>query len=355
MARTKGACGMTRSSGGNDRSGSVRSTDPSASTIVEEERPVRRKRRGRRAVALSILGVLILIGAAVAAGFLIVNALVGHVPRVHVGGLPASGASQTVLITGAGFGATGTTVPLSSKPQFSGLIMMLYINAGHKAGAVVSIPSLAVVPVPGVGSTKLEVALKVGGPTLLVQTVEQFTHVPINHYAQVDFNHVAKMIDAVGGVDVDILKASTSFGHKFQAGTNHLNGVTALYYVRDKSITETARILRQQNLIRAILFKLADRHLLTNPAPTVHVLSALTSMLTVDSNFTNSALMSLATQLSSLSGKAGTFLTVPAHTIGPKVFLDAQVSGQIWQAIKKDKVAAFARNNPSTVTPSVVP
>ncbi len=346
---------MTRPSSGSDRSGSVRSTDPSASTIVEEERPVRRKRRGRRAVALSILGVLILIGAAVAAGFLIVNALVSHVPRVHVGGLPASGASQTVLITGSGFLPSGTAAPVASKVQFTGLIMMLHINAGHKAGAVVSIPPQAVVQVPGVGSTKLEDALQVGGPTLLVQTVEQFTHVPINHYARVDFSHVAKMIDAVGGVDVDIAAASTSFGHKFQAGTNHLTGVTALYYARDKSVTESARILRQQNLIRAILFKLADRHLLTNPTTAVHVLSALTSMLTVDSNFSNSALMSLATQLGSLSGKAGTFLTVPSHTVGKKVFLDTQVSSQIWQAIKKDKVAAFAQQNQSTVTPSVVP
>src|ERR1035438_4795070 len=120
---------MTGASSGNDPGGSGQATAAHASTVTEAAQPVKRKPRGRRNVALSGLGVLVLIGAAAAAGFLIVHNMVSRVPRINVGQLPASGVSQTVLITGAGFGATGGSTPVSSQAQFSGLIMLLHINA----------------------------------------------------------------------------------------------------------------------------------------------------------------------------------------------------------------------------------
>jgi LCP family protein required for cell wall assembly len=345
---------MTDRPSGNDPAGPA----PSPGPTPEADQPARQMQRRRR-ITLSVLAAVVLIGAIVAAGFVLIGNLTSSIPRTHVGRLAGPASSETVLITGAGLGPTGLTASASasasSAPQFSGLIMMLHINVSKKAGGVVSIPPLAMVQVPGAGRAPIENALGFGGPTLLVQTVEQLTNLPINHYAQIDFAHVSKMIDAVGGVDVDIPKPSVSFGHKFQAGQNQLNGVTALYYVRDPSITEEGRVLRQQNLVRAILFKLANRHLLTNPVTMVHVLSALTSMLTVDSNFTNSDLMTLAKELSSLNGKAGTFLTAPYYTAGAKVYLDARISGQLWQATKQDSIAAFAKKYPFTVTPQVVP
>ncbi len=344
---------MTGTSSGNDPGGSAQATAAHASTVVEEQPPVKRKPRGRRNVMLSGLGVLVLIGAAAAAGFLIVNNLVSRVPRINVGRLPPSGVSQTILITGTGFGATGGSAPVS-QAQFSGLIMLLHINARQNAGAVVSIPPRVMVQVPGKGTMELQGALAAGGPALLVRTVEQLTHVQINHYAQVDFSHAAKVINALGGVDVSMLKPSASAGHTFHAGINHLNGATALYYALDTSTTDGDRILRQQNLLRAMMSKLG-RHLLTTPLTMVRVLGALTSMMTVDSNFTNSELMALAKDLGALSGKAGTFVTAPSHAVGKRVVLDTPASSQLWRAITHDSVAAFARSAPSTVTPPVVP
>jgi LCP family protein required for cell wall assembly len=344
---------MTGTPSGHDPADSSHSTGP-ISEAAGADQPARQKQRRRR-ITRSVLVAMVLIGVMVAAGFVLIGNLASSIPRTHIGRLVvSSGTSQTVLITGVGLGPTGSSSS-GSGPQFSGLIMMLHIDASKKAGGVVSIPPLAVVQVPSVGTAPIDSALGYGGATLLVQTVEQLTNVPINHYAQIDFAHVSKMIDAIGGVDVAIPTPSVSFGHTFQAGNNQLNGVTALYYVRDPSITEADRVLRQQNLVRAILFKLADKHLLTNPLTMVHVLSALTSMLTVDSNFTNSDLMTLAQELGSLNSKAGTFLTAPYHTAGAKVYLDAQSSGQLWQAIKQDSIRAFATKYPSTVTPQVVP
>ena len=76
--------------------------------------------------------------------------------------------------------------------------------------------------------------------------------------------------------------------YTFHAGVNHLNGITAVYYVRNPSLTAEARVLRQQSLLRAILDKIASEHLLTNPVTLYRVVHALVAMLTVDSNFTNS-------------------------------------------------------------------
>jgi LCP family protein required for cell wall assembly len=344
---------MTGTSSGNDPGGSAQATAAHASTVVEEQPPVKRKPRGRRNVMLSGLGILVLIGAAAAAGFLIVNNLVSRVPRINVGRLSPSGVSQTILITGTGFGATGGSAPVP-QAQFSGLIMLLHINARQNAGAVVSIPPRVMVQVPGKGTMELQGALAAGGPALLVRTVEQLTHVQINHYAQVDFSHAAKVINALGGVDVSMLKPSASAGHTFHAGINHLNGATALYYALDTSTTDGDRILRQQNLLRAMMSKLG-RHLLTTPLTMVRVLGALTSMMTVDSNFTNSELMALAKELGALRGQAGTFVTAPSHAAGGKLVLDTPMSSRLWRAITHDSVAAFARKDPSTVTPPVVP
>jgi hypothetical protein len=75
-------------------------------------------------------------------------------------------------------------------------------------------------------------------------------------------------------------------------------------------------VLRQQSLIRAVLRKIAGAHLLTNPVTTFHVLSALTAMLTVDSNFTNTELASLASELKGLGSSAGSYVTAPSPGTG---------------------------------------
>ena len=322
----------------------------------------RSRRRSVRIATVSLASVFALLAAVAVGGVVVLNHLASSIRRIPVSfakldtaGRPAAaagGGSMTVLITGAGMGPTGSPAGGSGT---SGLIMLLHVNANHQAGGVVSIPPQSVVPVPGHGDTQIQDALAIGGPSLLVQTVERLTHVQIEHYARLDFSHVASVVDAVGGVDVVLPGATTSFGHTFHAGVNHLDGLTALYYARQPSLTEEGRVLRQQSLIRAVLDKIANSHLLTNPLTTFHVLSALTAMLTVDSNFTNAGVAALASQLRSLSSRAGAFVTAPTHAAGTRLLIDRRVGTRLWQAIQQDAIAAFARSYPATVTPQQVP
>ncbi|HEY6275000.1 MAG TPA: LCP family protein [Streptosporangiaceae bacterium] len=321
----------------------VAAAEPGAHAGPGESRAGGRKHRWRRVAVFSLASLLALAGVLVAAGFLAVNHLASNVKRIHVARLdaaaaPAGGsAPMNVLITGQE-GAPG------SNGTPSGLIMILHINAGQKAGGVVSIHPLAMVGVPGHGQTELQNALVFGGPSLLVQTVEQLTSVPLQHYARIDFPHVANVIDTIGGVDVQT-----------SGGTIHLDGAGALAYAGNPALTEEGRVLRQQDLIRAVLAKIANNHLLTNPTTVFGVLNALTAMLTVDSNFTNSQLAELAKALGGLSGSAATFVGAPYNTTGGRVFLVPGTSQQLWTAIRQGSLGTFASKYPSAVTPAAVP
>ena len=332
------------------------SSEPSVRRASDQaEEPGKPKRRGRRVVLVSLGSVLAVAIAATIGIYAYVNHTVSSVPRVHVGGLVGTGSSgETFLIAGAPNEPNGTPVQ-GVRPQYTKLFMLLHINPDGRAGGVVSIPGDTMVQVPGVGAEPLWIAFKTGGPSLLVSTVRQLTGIPINHYAEINLSHLTKLIDAVGGVNVTIPAASSSYGHLFSSGVNHLTGITATYYDLDPSITDEVRVLRQENLLRAIMIKIANYHLLTNPVTTIRLLNAITGALTVDSNMTNSDIESLARKLSGLGTSAATFVITPTETVNGKLVPNTAVADQLWTAIKKNSIAKFATAFPATVTPPVVP
>jgi LCP family protein required for cell wall assembly len=285
--------------------------------------------------------------------YAVVNHLESNIRRIPVtlAAAPQDSKRLTVLITSTETGPTGLSGPASTA---TGMIMLLHLDADGVTGGVVSIPGSTVVPVPGHGTTAIQNATVYGGPSLLVQTVHQLTGVPIDHFARVDFNRLVDLVNAVGGVDVTIPTTFTSYGHTFAAGVNHLGGVTALYYARDPAISEQTRVLRQQNLLRAAINKIVHTRLLTNPIETINLLNALTSALTVDSNFTNSELISLASSLKNVTSNNGTFVTAPTTVVNGQEVLNSAISDQLWSAVENDSIAAFAKQYPSTATPTTV-
>jgi LCP family protein required for cell wall assembly len=318
--------------------------------------PHRRKRRPWRIALIAIGALLGLVLAVAAGGYAYVNHLASSIPRIKVAGLVAATSSQqTILVTANPFGPTGLNGQSTSKASYSKLFMLLHINANGKAGGAVTIPGDTIVNVPGHGAQPLWKADKEGGPSLVVKTITGATGVPINHYARIDFNHVSSLLDAIGGITVTIPETSTAFGQTFHKGVNSLTGVTAVFYARDPSLSDEARTLRQEVIVREALAKIGNEHLLTNPITMVSVLKAITSALTVDSNMNNSQVMSLATKLGGLSGSAATFVTASTQTVHGKLVLNTTIDSQLWTAVKQDNLAGFAIQYPTTVTPQVVP
>jgi LCP family protein required for cell wall assembly len=324
----------------------------------EQEQPPRRRRRGLRIALVTVSSFVVLAGAIAVGGYAYVNHLASSIQRIPVsfakldtaaGGSSEYGGAMTVLITGKGIGPTGgMSVPEDS---ISGLIMLLHVNAEGYSGGVVSIPPQSIVRVPGHGRTTLDNAMKFGGPDLLVRTIENLTHVQINHYARIDFTHVDRVVNDMGGVNVTLPDVTSSFGHMFHLGVNHLNGREALDYAREPAISEEARVLRQQSLMRAVIRKIEFRHLLSNPVTSYRDLHALISMLTVDSSFTTSEIEHLAREVRDLTGSTD-YVTAPVHTRDGQVHLDRAISRHLWAAIRQDSISAFARRYPFTVTPA---
>jgi LCP family protein required for cell wall assembly len=316
-----------------------------------ESGPPTRRHRGLRITLLAFAGLIVLAGAIVAGTFAYLNHEAGRIHRVPVKVAPqAAGAPMTILLTGNQIGYTGTSKTDTGQ---TGLIMLLHINANQKAGGVVSLSPQLEAKVPGHGQMQLVDVLKAGGPSLLVSTVQSLTGVPINHYARIDFNHTAAVVNALGGVTVVLPDTTTAFGHVLKVGVNQLNGVTAVAYVRQTTpLSEQERVLRQQNLMRAMLTKMANKRLLTNPVTAVRLLNAITGALTVDANFSNTQIEKLATKLGTLGAGSSAFITAPVTTRHGTATLDPAMDGPLWSAINHDSLAAFAQQYPTAVTPA---
>jgi len=339
----------------------------------EPERPARRWRpRSRlvRRIALgSALALVVLIGAVAGGGYLAVRHVASSVHRIPgIAALTAanqpvmsaaSRKSMTVLLTGdstlpAERGGHGADHSSTHPEAMSGLIALVHLNANGRGGAVINLPPNAVVSVPGFGRMELWSTLKLGGPSLLIKTVEHLTNVRINDYSVLDFAGLQSVVGAIGGVNIDAPFNMVGGGDSFPKGIDHLNAWDVLPYVKQSDVSEIGREDLQSGLIRSILDKIAADRMFSRVGTDFRVLNAMAKALSVDSNMSDSRLESLALRLGGLKGRNGTFVTAPS-TGSPLAGGDDAVhltplSRKLWAAIRTDSVAAFARKYPFTVT-----
>jgi LCP family protein required for cell wall assembly len=136
-----------------------------------------------------------------------------------------------------------------SEGEFRADTLML-IRAGGGAFRKLSIPRDAFAEIPGAAPTKINAAFAYGGAALQIKTVEQFLGIEIDHVAIVDFTGFEELIDAVGGIEVDVpekLCADISGGSgggqggitlRLRKGENTLDGQKALAYSRIRKVSE---------------------------------------------------------------------------------------------------------------------
>src|SRR5207248_6897360 len=117
-------------------------------------------------------------------------------------------------------------------------IMLLRTDPGKHRLAYLSIPRDLRVPVPGYGDEKINAATQIGGPALAIRTIRRFTGLPVNHVMIIDFHDFRKLIDSIGGIDVnvperilsnrfdcpyDAQRCQTWKGWRFAKGPQHMN------------------------------------------------------------------------------------------------------------------------------------
>ena len=125
-------------------------------------------------------------------------------------------------------------------------------------GGMLAVPRDTLVDIPGVGKDKINASYASGGPELTVETLENLTGLRLNHYVVVNFGGVEEIVDAMGGItlevdnpiDVGIDGRRVSI----PAGTQELNGLQALAYVRYRGgpTADIGRIGRQQKFLKEL-------------------------------------------------------------------------------------------------------
>ena len=205
-------------------------------------------------------------------------------------------------------------------------MLMLHISPQHGTVTVVSLPRDSYVTIPAHraadGSSvrerrdKLNSAYSWGGAQLTVATVERTTGVRIDHYLEVDFLGFERLVDAIGGVDVcaPTRLRDRLAGLRLPMGVTHVDGQTALAYVRARHLDARAdlgRIDRQQRFLGSMAARVTSRDVLLDPRALVRLLNAALDAVRADPGLTEKGLVSLATELRHASGKDVRFRTVP--------------------------------------------
>jgi len=270
----------------------VRSDGPGPGRVVER-RPRRKLWLGwtrRRWILVTIVGLTALFVVWGVAGYLAVSSgvkdanarLPENVRPVLTGdnGLLFS-SPTTILLLGTDH-ATGRGSAGRGVDQHSDSITLLHTDPGRHRLVYLSIPRDLRTYVPGYGDQKINAAMQFGGPKLAVRTIDQLVGkaLPVNHVVMVDFNQFEKLIDAVGGITVNVPEEilSNRFdcpyptaarcaqwkGWRFHKGPTHLTGHQALILSRvrenqlDQSWTDFDRQHMQQLVEQATLSKLSS-------------------------------------------------------------------------------------------------
>lgn len=139
-------------------------------------------------------------------------------------------------------------------------IELITVNPKKKTITMTSIPRDTLVKVTtSDGDTeyvKINAAYSIGGAKQSVKQVKELLGVPVDYYALVNMSVLQKIVDAVGGVDVNNPFKFTYEGHTFKKGKQHLNGTNALKYSRmryDDPNNDYGRQKRQQQVIGSII------------------------------------------------------------------------------------------------------
>lgn len=242
--------------------------------------------------------------------------------------------SDTRAGANAATGANSTTTGVAN----SDTVMVAHISGDRQHVTVLSLPRDTMIPAPtchlwdaatGKYSQQLQPihpgerfhlssTFSVGGPRCVVTAVQALTGLGINRMIGIDFIGFQAMVNALGGVTVNICRpvVDTEIGTVVpRAGTQKIFGIQALNLVRARHVlgdpsSDLSRIRRQQVVLSAILRQVSQAGTLLNPSTLDAFLQAFTSNTFTD-NVTVSDLVTLAGSLGSLDPGHVTFYTMP--------------------------------------------
>jgi len=353
---------------------STRPSDGPGDDDTQHDEPARPHRRIRR--VLISLGVLGLVLALVACGGLwfLTNRYAGNIDRVAdvfedldeesrpAPATPEQAAAEdpvTFLLVGSD--TRSELEPGETPDGRSDAIMLARFTADRQHAQLISIPRDSWVDIPGHGRNKINASYAFGGPTLLIQTVEQLTQVRIDHYVTIDFGGLIQVTDDLGGVDVVVAETTSNGPYTFPAGSNHLDGDQARWYLGQRYGLpggDFDRVRRQQQYLQSMFGKLFSSDTFTDPGRLDAALLAVTSAVTIDDTLGNADLLALAYSLRDVRPESVDFFTAPVLGTGMEgpasvVYLDTVSCARMWTYLRSDSLAQNAAEFEGDSLPAV--
>jgi LCP family protein required for cell wall assembly len=247
-----------------------------------------RRLRRRRAVLASTVAVSTAL--VMAAAPIVVPRVMGGQGRVEPGVRSATGTghpSPTGPLNFLVLGLDRRPGQPASEPARADTIVIVHISAAHDRGYLISVPRDLMVDVPGHGLDKINAAYAYGGGRLARKTVENLTGLTFDGTAEVRFEGLSRITDALGGVPMclDQRVASVHTGRVFERGCKRLSGDQALDLLRQRYGLPGGALDRDRNarqFISALLDEAGRTDLLSSPVRLGKVLSATGDAMTVD-------------------------------------------------------------------------
>jgi len=148
--------------------------------------------------------------------------------------------------------------------------MLIYYVPPKGSPVLISLPRDSYLPIPGHKNDKLNAAYSYGGPSLLVQTVEDATGLRMDGYLEIGFSGFVSLVDLVGGVEVCLKQPMVDQNSNINLpkGCQTLDGTKALGYVRQRYQDprgDLGRVERQREIIGKVIAKLARPSTILNP------------------------------------------------------------------------------------------
>ncbi|MFW5462975.1 LCP family protein [Knoellia sp. CPCC 206453] len=158
----------------------------------------------------------------------------------------------------------------SAEGQRTDSIMLVHVPSGGGKSVIISIPRDSFMPIPGHRSNKVNAAYSIGGPKLLIETLEQVTDLRIDGYLEIGFGGFASVVNSLGGVDICVpFDMDDKFAHiNLKKGCQTLDGKNALGFVRARHSDprgDIGRAERQRQFLAAIMKGAATPATVLNP------------------------------------------------------------------------------------------
>ncbi len=255
------------------------------------------------------------------------NKQLSDIPRVSLQGSLASQTDSTepqnFLLVGAdnaeGLDANDPILrgnrPVTEK--LTDTIMILRVDPNQQKAWLLSLPRDLYVPIAGNhGKDRINTALSLGGPELLIQTIKENFGIPIHHFLQVNFLAFKKIVDSVDGVNVyfNYPARDENTGLNIpDAGCHVLDGDMALAFARSRHYTalidgrwqedptsDHGRIARQQYFIKQALKKAIDKGA-RNPIQLNNLIGVAQQYVNIDSTLTPEQILDLGARFNAFN------------------------------------------------------